>query len=177
MHIMHHLAHRLNFQCRFAGDCHRFYSVAEHSVHMAREAQSRGFSRPIVLAMLLHDLPEHRTGDLIPHVKSHPEIGPVIARMEAEEWQKLQADLGLEPQILQLVKTPMVKDYDNAILAAEAASVALPQKGWQPYDKLNSLHRAFHNRIARATLQHPNNGDFHWRDEMFEMFKDLTAVP
>ena len=177
MHPIRTIAHRLNFQCRFAGDCRRFYSVAEHSVHMAREAKERGASRPIVLATLLHDAPEHCTGDLIPYVKAHPEIKPVITRMEKAEWAGLQVALGIQPHVVQLAKSPMVKDYDTAILAAEAATVAFPQDGWKPYDKLNGLHRAFHNRITRATLQHENNGEFHWRDEFIDMFQDLTVVP
>lgn len=47
------IAHSLSMQCRYAGHCVRFYSVAEHSVHIARhvsEANKRW--------ALVHDAPE-----------------------------------------------------------------------------------------------------------------------
>lgn len=49
------IAHALAMQCRYAGHCMRFYSVAEHSVHLARH-----FSYDAGLAMwaLLHDASE-----------------------------------------------------------------------------------------------------------------------
>lgn len=49
------IAHALSMQCRYAGHCLRFYSVAEHSVHLARH-----FSYDAGLAMwaLLHDASE-----------------------------------------------------------------------------------------------------------------------
>jgi len=47
------IAHSLSMQCRYLGHCHRFYSVAEHCVHLARYV-----SAPNRLWALLHDASE-----------------------------------------------------------------------------------------------------------------------
>lgn len=47
------IAHSLAMQCRFAGHCIRFYSVAEHCVHL-----SRAVAQDHALWALLHDASE-----------------------------------------------------------------------------------------------------------------------
>jgi len=51
------IAHSLSLQCRFAGHCVKFYSVAEHSVLIARWLLDR-YGPQIALHGLLHDAPE-----------------------------------------------------------------------------------------------------------------------
>lgn len=169
------IAHRLAMQCRYNGDVTRFYSVAEHSVHMAREAQARGASRHVVMGILLHDAPEHVIGDLVPDVKKHPVIAPVIDGMERKEWEDILRALRLNPSVIHIAKGKLCKDLDNAIMAAESVSVALPQDGWAPYDNTNELHTAFLLRIGFASEQHENHPITHWRDEMVDMFHDLVT--
>lgn len=52
------IAHSLAMQCRYAGHCLRFYSVAEHSVLIARWLKEAGYSHEVQLAGLMHDAPE-----------------------------------------------------------------------------------------------------------------------
>lgn len=52
------IAHALGMACRYAGHCLKFYSVAEHSVLMARWLAEQGCSRDVLLQALLHDAPE-----------------------------------------------------------------------------------------------------------------------
>lgn len=53
------IAQGLSNACRYNGQCRRFYSVAEHSVHVASLAPER-----LRLAALLHDATEAYMGDL-----------------------------------------------------------------------------------------------------------------
>jgi uncharacterized protein len=64
------IAHALSQICRYGGHCHKFYSVAEHSLLVADviEANYASF-KPIELAGLLHDAAEAYLGDLITPLK------------------------------------------------------------------------------------------------------------
>jgi hypothetical protein len=63
------IAAALSKQCRFAGHCRRFYSVAEHSVLIWRVARARGFSLRDQRAALLHDASEAYLVDIPRPVK------------------------------------------------------------------------------------------------------------
>lgn len=62
------IAHALSMQCRYAGHCLRFYSVAEHCVHLARHV-----SGPNKLWALLHDASEAYLVDVPRPVKPYLE--------------------------------------------------------------------------------------------------------
>ncbi|RUV69652.1 MAG: hypothetical protein EOR26_05075 [Mesorhizobium sp.] len=64
--VIEDIAHALSLQCRYGGHCVRFYSVAEHSVHLARHV-----SPPNRLWALLHDASEAYLADVPRPVKSH----------------------------------------------------------------------------------------------------------
>ena len=56
--LLEDIAHALPFLCRGSGQCSTFFSVAQHCILCAREAEARGYSREVVLACLLHDASE-----------------------------------------------------------------------------------------------------------------------
>ncbi|MBE6655176.1 MAG: phosphohydrolase [Ruminococcaceae bacterium] len=64
------IAHSLSLLCRANGHFPEFYSVGEHCVNCAREANARGYSARIQLACLLHDASEAYLSDVTRPVKS-----------------------------------------------------------------------------------------------------------
>jgi hypothetical protein len=63
------IAHALSMKCRYGGHSRRFYSVAEHSVRMARAASFHN-----KFAALMHDASEYVLPDLIRPIKKMPEV-------------------------------------------------------------------------------------------------------
>lgn len=86
------IAHALANQCRYAGHCRRFYSVAEHSVLLARAFANREER----LWALLHDAAEAYLVDLPRPVKRHV-VGYHIA--EAAVMAAICMRFGLKPEM------------------------------------------------------------------------------
>mgnify|MGYP000817731062 FL=1 len=63
------IAHALSLICRGNGHIKYFYSVAQHSLNCAKEAQRRGYSKDVVLSCLFHDASEAYMSDLITPIK------------------------------------------------------------------------------------------------------------
>lgn len=61
------IAHALSNNCRFTGQCSKFYSVAEHSWHVARMLE--GTPLEVQLGGLLHDASEAYLADIATPVK------------------------------------------------------------------------------------------------------------
>lgn len=59
------IAHALSLLCRGGGQLTYFYSVGQHSLNCAAEAQARGWSERQQLACLLHDASEGYISDII----------------------------------------------------------------------------------------------------------------
>lgn len=114
------IAHALSMQCRYAGHCLRFYSVAEHSVLVARHLlETHG--RTMALYGLLHDASEAYLVDVPRPVK------PYLLGYNAAEDRVSDAVFArfrLAPTLPQCVK-----DADNAILANEIENL-MPME-WQ----------------------------------------------
>lgn len=118
------IAHALSMQCRFGGHCLRFYSVAEHSVHVARFLARFGEDPETQLWGLLHDAAEAYVVDLPrPLKRSLPEY----ERIEARLLRAIAARFDLAG-----VSVPnAVKDVDRAILSDEAAqNMSRPPQPW-----------------------------------------------
>ena len=65
------IAHALSLICRGNGQVRLFYSVAQHCIACAKEAEARGYSDRIILACLLHDAAECYLSDVPRPVKEH----------------------------------------------------------------------------------------------------------
>lgn len=90
------IAHALAHQCRFAGQCARFYSVAEHSVHVSRLVPPQH-----QLAGLLHDATEAYLHDLTRPLK---QLIPAYRALEDTAWFVIAAKFNLDFDLPQCVK-------------------------------------------------------------------------
>lgn len=91
----HVIAHSLSLQCRFNGQCNRFYSVAEHSVHVS-------YLCPPHLAMegLMHDATEAVYGDIIMPLKQlFPEFKAMEQRLHSAINKKYCYYSTINPEI------------------------------------------------------------------------------
>lgn len=100
------IAHALSNLCRFGGHCRRFYSVAEHSVHV-----SHLVPREFALEALMHDASEAYCVDLPRPIK---ELLPGYRDIEARIAEAIRRAYWLPA-----TESPCVKEADNAMLLAE----------------------------------------------------------
>lgn len=100
------IAHALAMQCRYGGHCERFYSVAEHSVLMARSV-----SHENAMWALLHDAAEAYLADVPRPLKRYL---PGYKEAEAKVMAAICERFGLPSAM-----PAEVHDADNRILADE----------------------------------------------------------
>lgn len=98
-------------QCRYNGQVKKFYSVAEHCVHLCRFVQKASFSTENQAAILMHDASEAYIGDVIRHLK---EKLPEFIRLEDEILQKIFTHFGLGSP-----HRAWIKDFDSRICKDE----------------------------------------------------------
>jgi len=110
---LYDIAHALSLNCRYAGHCNRFYSVAEHSVHVFREVARRTDDEALRLKALLHDASEAYLCDIPRPIKPYL---PGYKQLEERLQDAIFQHFGLEPGIPQLIH-----DIDGAILRDETA--------------------------------------------------------
>lgn len=113
------IAHSLSLLCRFGGHCSRFYSVAEHSVHVARLC-----SPETALAGLLHDASEAYVVDLPrPLKRMLPEYGIIESKVQMAIAEHFGLPLLLPEEVTRM---------DDAMLLAEAAQImSVPPMPWE----------------------------------------------
>ncbi len=109
------VAHALSLTCRFGGNCDRFYSVAEHTTHVARTLMDRGYGSAVALAGLHHDDHEYLLGDLPTPLKkllgaAYYDLIPPIDKVICDRF-------GVNPFLMQC---PSVKDADHWMMHIEA---------------------------------------------------------
>lgn len=107
------IANSLSKQCRYAGHCKSFYSVAEHSVYV-----SHFVPKDLALCALLHDATEAYVVDvprpLKPYLANYNEI-------ESRVWLALSDKFGL-PKVM----PEEIHIADNAVLLAEKEQIVGP---------------------------------------------------
>jgi hypothetical protein len=107
------IAGSLAHTCRFGGHCRRFYSVAEHSLYVARELADHG--ERLQAYGLLHDAGEAYVGDIPRPVKSRlGDFEAVEARIREAVWEAVGLPVPTEAE------WEAVMAADDRLLAHEA---------------------------------------------------------
>ena len=110
------IAHGLSMECRYSGQCRRFYSVAQHSVLMARDMFVRA---DLKRQALLHDAHEAYLKDLPSPLKQLPEFQ--FYKDACRHLQKLiNVKFGLD-----IENDPAIKQADKDIGNQESDSYYL----------------------------------------------------
>jgi hypothetical protein len=108
------IAHALSLQCRYAGHCIKFYSVAEHSVLIARYLAAT-HAPEVALAGLLHDASEAYCVDiprpLKPYLTNYKDI-------EEDNWKAVARRFQIGAEI-----PSEVHDADDRIIADELVNL------------------------------------------------------
>ncbi|WP_177319183.1 hypothetical protein [Agrobacterium pusense] len=108
------IAHSLAMQARYAGHCIKFYSVAEHSVLIARHLAAK-HAPEVALAGLLHDAPEAYCVDIPRPLKPYLTNYRAI---EQDNWLAIAARFQLDRELPR-----EVHDTDNRIIADELVNL------------------------------------------------------
>lgn len=111
------VAQGLSQTCRFAGQSSRFYSVAEHCVHMSYAVPPEH-----AYAALMHDATEAFIGDMSKPLKDLlPEYKAIETRIEAVVFDRFSVPTPFDP---------CIKEFDIQMLATEQAQIMRNNDGW-----------------------------------------------
>ena len=138
------IAHALSLLCRGNGHVRTFFSVGQHCILCAKEAEARGYSGRLILAALLHDASECYMSDVPrPFKKSLPEYRKQEEALLNIIYQKY---LGSG---LSAIEEQKLKEIDNDLL-------------W--YDlKYLLKHRTLQNRLSMFRSNTGNTLFHRWK--------------
>lgn len=107
--LIEDIAHALSHQCRFAGHCNEFYSVADHSVRVSEIVPWE-----FALWGLMHDAAEAYLVDLSRPIKKFSTMGAAYSEIEAGLMKSIAARFSLKG-----CEPALVKRADNILLVTE----------------------------------------------------------
>lgn len=121
------IAHGLAMTCRFAGQCRRHYSVAQHSFHVSQVVPSQHAYQG-----LMHDAPEAFVGDMAKPLKIMlPDYRAIEKHVESAVFSRFKVATPLPPTI---------KEADIRMLVTEQHQLMRNRDDWsycrgrEPFD-------------------------------------------
>lgn len=154
------IVHALSMLCRYGGHTRKFYSVAEHSVHLYEHARAFAPSNPSLwVAALLHDASEAYLVDVPRPVKPF-----LVGYRDAERQVEVAIARALE--VPHADEYPHIKEWDTRILVDEWKALMPPHdwamklggplgvkiEGWEPALAENTFMMAYRS-CRRAVLK------------------------
>lgn len=148
------IAHGLSMICRFAGQCGRFYSVAQHSVHVSEIVPPEHAYQG-----LMHDAPEAFVGDMAKPLKVMlPEYSVIEKRVEAAVFRRFNVAAPLHPSIkeadvvmLVTEQRQLMKNRDDWLYTRGRTPLDFEIPAWTPGQAKSRFLKRFH---ALVTSQH-----------------------
>ena len=130
------LANGMAMDCRYAGQgrVERYYSVAEHSVHMAQYSVRDNIPPEVSMVVLLHDAAEGFFNDL-PRAVKHA-VGDAYTILEDWFQRVIWVKYGLLD--VALAYRGYVKDLDQRMVPLEKAAIMRYPQPWA-YDQFKPL--------------------------------------
>lgn len=122
------IARALANQCRFGGHSRVFYSVAQHSVHVAELVERHGGDVEDVFAALMHDATEAYLGDMPHPLKHRSRLGAEFKQAEHHLEQVIRDRFRIKADVAQ------IKTFDRALLATERAAFSTDAWRWPELD-------------------------------------------
>ena len=141
------IARALSHICRYGGHVRRFYSVAEHCVHVASVAPE-----PLKLDALLHDGAEAYLGDIPRPIKKHPDMeGWRAAEMIVNAALADRFDLARPmPLVVKAIDDRIILDEWAALMPATNLDIGVSGPGlgihihgWAPDQARDAFMSAF----------------------------------
>ena len=109
------IAHHLSLLCRFTGACKTFYSVADHSIRVAKI-----LPKELKLAGLLHDAAEAYINDISRPVKHSHKLEETEKKLEEAIGKRFEID----------IYNPEIKQADDILVATEARDLMPNMDDW-----------------------------------------------
>lgn len=149
------IAHSLAQQCRWTGHTKRFYSVAQHSVHVSERVPSE-----LALSGLLHDAQEAYCSDLSRPLKHDTQMGREYAKIEEVLERAITEKFEIEfphPSVVKIADDRMLwtemrdlmEGKWDEIWAKKGEPYPEPLIPWSP----DEAERRFLARFAKLTGQ------------------------
>lgn len=134
--------------CRFGGQINCFYSVAEHLLHCADQAQADGLPLESQRAVMLHDAAEAFVGDMVKPLKMLlPEYSEIESRVEAAIAAKFHIDFAREASAVSKIDREM-------LIAERRAFFSRDDVTWTGENEVRRLNRKFLGWNPRLAEEH-----------------------
>ncbi len=155
------IAHALSLTCRGNGQVKTFFSVGQHCIHCALEAEARGYGSRLALACLLHDASECYMSDVPRPVKlTMPQYKAVEERLLEQIYGKYLGE-GLtdeeEKQVKQIDKDMLYYDLlhllnektkqDAPVMATDFSYEVLP------FEQVERRYLELYARLRETALE------------------------